>query len=123
VDRSQNLLILAEETSTTMSYREGGSVPGTRVPTNSNPEGGLSSASTKSELSKLLVGARDLSVLFRFRFSCTVQPILRDRRVSASRYYLFRSSLLRIVKVIKRSGSFTSSLLAVLFCSVNIRRP
>jgi hypothetical protein len=83
----------------------------------------LSSASIKSELLILLVGARDLSILFRCGFSCIVQLILRDYRVSISRCYLFRLSLLRIVKIVKQSGSFTFSLLVVLFCSVNIRGP
>jgi hypothetical protein len=104
-----------------MSYCKGGSVLSTRASTNSNLEGDLSLASTKLELSILLVGARDLSVLFRYGFSCTVQSILRDRRVSIFRYYLFRLSLLRMVKVVKQSDSFTSSLLAVLFYSINIR--
>jgi hypothetical protein len=104
-----------------MFYCKGGSVPGTRASTDSNLEGDLSSASTKLELLILLVGARDLSVLSRCGFSCIVQLILRDYRVSIFRYYLFRLSLLRIVKVVKRPGSFTSSLLAVLFCSINIR--
>jgi hypothetical protein len=107
-----------------MSYcREGGSVSNTRALTNSNSEEGLSSASTKLELLKLLVGTYDLSILSKFRFSCIVQLILYNRRVSVSRYCLFRLSLLRIVKVIKQPGSFISSLLAVLFCSINIRSP
>jgi hypothetical protein len=93
-----------------------------RASTDSNLEGGLSSASTKSELLKLLVGAHDFSVLSEFRFSCIVQLILRDRRASASRYCLFRLSLLRIVEIIKQSGSFTFSLLVVLFYNVNIKR-
>jgi hypothetical protein len=104
-----------------MSYYREGSIPGTRAPTNSNSEGDLSSASTKLELLILLVGIRDLGVLSRCGFSCIVQPILHDRRVSAFRYCLFRSSLLRIVKVVKQSGCFTFSLLAVLFYSINIR--
>jgi hypothetical protein len=120
VNRSRNLLVLAEGTST-MSCREGGSVPGTRAPTDSDPGGDLSSAPTESELSILLVGARDLSVLSGCGFGCTVQPILRDRRVSASRCCLFRSSLLRIVEIVKQPGCFASSLLAVPFYSVNIR--
>jgi hypothetical protein len=120
VNRSRNLLILAKGTST-MSCREEGSVPGTRAPTNSNLGGDLSSAFTKSELLILLVGARDFGVLSGCGFSCTVQLILRDRRVSAFRCYLFRSSLLRIVKIVKQPGCFMSSLLAVLFCDVNIR--
>jgi hypothetical protein len=90
--------------------------------TDSNLEGGLSSAPTKSELLKLLVGVYDLNVLSGFRFSCIVQLILRDRRVSVSRYCLFRLSLLRIVEVVKQSSSFTFSLLAVLFYNINIRR-
>jgi hypothetical protein len=106
-----------------MSYRGEGSVPSTRALTNSDLEGDLSSASTELELSILLVGARDLSVLSGCGFGCTVQPILRDCRVSAFRYYLFRSSLLRIVKIAKQPGRFTSSLLAVLFYSINIRGP
>jgi hypothetical protein len=121
VNRSQNLLVLAEGTLTTMSYCGGGSVPGTRAPTNSNLEGDLSLASTELELSILLVGARDLSVLSGCGFGCMIQLILRDRRVSASRYCLFRLSLLRIVKVVKQLSSFTFSLLAVLFYSINIR--
>jgi hypothetical protein len=104
-----------------MSCRGGGSVPGTRAPTNSDLGGDLSSASTKSELSILLVGARDLGVLSGCGFSCTVQLILRDCRVSAFRCCLFRLSLLRIVKVVKQPGSFTSSLLVILSYSVNIR--
>jgi hypothetical protein len=106
-----------------MSYCEEGSVSGTRASTNSNSEGDLSSASTKSELLILLVGARDLGVLSGCGFSCIVQLILRDCRVSASKYCLFRLSLLRIIKVVKQLSCFTSSLLAVLFCSVNIRSP
>jgi hypothetical protein len=90
--------------------------------TDSNLEGGLSSASTKLELLKLLVGAYNLSILSEFRFNYIVQLILHDRRVSVSRCCLFRLSLLRIVKIIKQSGSFMFSLLAVLFCSINIRR-
>jgi hypothetical protein len=105
-----------------MSYCKEDSVSSTRASTNSNLEEDLSSASAKLELLILLVGARDLGVLFRCGFSCIVQLILRDRRVSAFRCYLFRLSLLRIVKVVKQPGSFTSSLLAVLFYSVNIRR-
>jgi hypothetical protein len=104
-----------------MSYCKEGSVPGTRALTNSNLEGDLSSASTKLELSILLVGARDLGVLSRCRFSCTVQLILYNRRVSVFRCCLFRLSLLRIIKVVKQPGSFMFSLLAVLFCSINIR--
>jgi hypothetical protein len=104
-----------------MSCCRGGSVPGTRASTNSNLEGDLSLASTELELLILLVGARDLGVLSRCEFSCTVQLILYDRRVSVSRCCLFRLSLLRIVKVVKQSSSFTFSLLAVLFYSVNIR--
>jgi hypothetical protein len=104
-----------------MSYRREDSVPSTRASTNSNPEGDLSSASTKSELSILLVDTRDLGVLFRCGFSCTVQPILHDRRVSAFRCYLFRLSLLRIVEVVKQPGRFTSSLLVVLSYNINIR--
>jgi hypothetical protein len=104
-----------------MSCCGGGSVPGTRASTDSDPEGDLSLASTELELSILLVGARDLSVLFGCGFGCIVQPILRDRRVSAFRYCLFRLSLLRIVKVVKQPSSFTSSLLVVLFYSVDIR--
>jgi hypothetical protein len=106
-----------------MSYCEGGSVPDTRAPTNSDLEEDLSSASTELELSILLVGARDLDVLSGCGFSYIVQLILHDRRVSAFRCCLFRLSLLRIVKVIKQSGSFIFSLLAVLFCSINIRGP
>jgi hypothetical protein len=105
-----------------MSCYKEGSVFSTRAPTNSNLEGDLSSAFTKSELLILLVGARDFSVLSRCGFNCTVQLILRDCRVSAFRYCLFRLSLLRIVKIVKQPGSFTSSLLAVLFYSINIRR-
>jgi hypothetical protein len=105
-----------------MSYCEGDSVSSICASTNSNLKGGLSLASTKSELLKLLVGAYDLNVLSEFRFSCIVQPILCDCRVSASRYYLFRSSLLRIVEIVKQPSSFTFSLLAVLFYSINIRR-
>jgi hypothetical protein len=104
-----------------MSYYRGDSVSNTRASTNSNLEGDLSLASTKSELLILLVGTRDLSVLSRCGFSCIVQLILRDRRVSAFRYYLLRLSLLRIVEIIKRPDSFTSSLLAVLFYNINIR--
>jgi hypothetical protein len=85
-----------------ISYYKEGSVPGTRTSTNSNLERDLSSASTKSELLILLVGARDLDVLSKCEFSCTVQLILRDYRVSISRCYLFRLSLLRIVKIIKQ---------------------
>jgi hypothetical protein len=107
----------------TMSCYKEGSVPSTRAPTNSNLKEGLSSASTKSELLKLLVSIYNLSVLSEFKFSYIVQLILRNYRVSASRYYLFRLSLLRIVKIIKQPDSFTSSLLAVLFYSINIRRP
>jgi hypothetical protein len=104
-----------------MSCCREGSVSSTHASTNSDLEGDLSSASTKSELLILLVGARDLSVLSGCGFSCIVQLILRDCRVSASRCCLFRLSLLRIVKVVKQPGCFTSSLLAVLFYSVNIR--
>jgi hypothetical protein len=106
-----------------MSYYREGSVSSTRAFTNSNLEGDLSSALTKSGLLILLVGTRDLSVLSKYRFNCIVQLILRDRRVSVPRYYLFRLSLLRIVKVVKQPGSFIFSLLIVLFCSINIRRP
>jgi hypothetical protein len=105
----------------TMSCREEGSVPSTRASTDSNLEGDLSSASTKLELLILLVGARDLSVLSKCGFSCIIQLILHDYRVSIFRCYLFRLSLLRIVEIIKQLSSFTSSLLAVLFCSINIR--
>jgi hypothetical protein len=101
-------------------YREG-SVPSIYALTNSNLEGDLSLASTELELLILLVGTRDLSVLFRCGFSCIIQLILYYRRVSVFRCCLFRSSLLRIVKVIKRPGSFISSLLAVLFYSINIK--
>jgi hypothetical protein len=94
-----------------------------RASTNSNLEGGLSSASTKLELLKLLVGVHNFSILSGFRFSCIIQLILRDYRVSVSRCYLFRLSLLRIVKIIKQLSSFIFSLLVVLFCSINIRRP
>jgi hypothetical protein len=104
-----------------MSYCKEGSVSGTHASTNSNLEGDLSLASTKLELLILLVDAHDLGVLSKCRFSCIVQLILRDYRVSVFRYYLFRLSLLRIVKVVKQLGSFTSSLLAVLFYSINIR--
>jgi hypothetical protein len=106
-----------------MSYYKEDSVSSTRASTDSNSEGDLSLASTKSELLILLVDARNLSVLFRCGFSCIVQLILRDCRVSASRCCLFRSSLLRIVEVVKQSGRFTSSLLTVLFYSINIRGP
>jgi hypothetical protein len=106
-----------------MSYCKGGSVPSTRASTNSNLEEDLSSASTKSELLILLVGARDLSVLFRCGFSYIVQLILRDYRVSIFRCCLFRLSLLRMVKIVKQPSSFIFSLLAVLFCNVNIRGP
>jgi hypothetical protein len=105
-----------------MSYYKEGSVPSTRASTNSNLEGDLSLAPTKLELLILLVDTRDLSVLSRCGFSCTVQLILHNCRVSIFRCCLFRSSLLRIVKVVKQPGSFTSSLLVVLFYSVNIRR-
>jgi hypothetical protein len=105
-----------------MSYCREDSVSDTRAPTNSNLEGDLSSASIKSELLILLVGTRDLNVLFRYRFSCIVQLILYDRRVSIFRYYLFRLSLLRIVKVIKQPDSFMFFLLVVLFYNINIRR-
>jgi hypothetical protein len=104
-----------------MSYYKEGSVSSTCAPTNSNLEGDLNSASTKLELLILLVGAHDLSVLSKCGFNCTVQLILYNRRVSVFRYYLFRLSLLRIVKIIKQPGSFTFSLLAVLFYSINIR--
>jgi hypothetical protein len=104
-----------------MSYCKEGSVPGTRASTNSDLEGDLSSASTESELLILLVGARDLSVLSRCGFSCIIQLILRDYRVSISRCCLFRLSLLRIVEVVKQPGCFMSSLLVVLFYSVDIR--
>jgi hypothetical protein len=104
-----------------MSCRREGSVPGTRASTDSDLEGDLSSASTESELLILLVDTRDLGVLSKYGFGCTVQLILRDYRVSASRCCLFRLSLLRIVEVVKQPGSFTFSLLAVLFYSVNIR--
>jgi hypothetical protein len=106
-----------------MSYCKEGSVPSTRALTNSNSEEDLSSASTKLELLILSVDTRDLSVLFKCEFSCIVQLILRDYRVSASKCYLFRLSLLRIVKIVKQLGCFTSSLLAVLFYSINIRSP
>jgi hypothetical protein len=104
-----------------MSYCRGDSVSSTRASTDSDLEGDLSLASTKSELLILLVGAHDLGVLFECEFSCIVQLILCNRRVSAFRYYLFRLSLLRIVKVIKQPSCFMSSLLAVLFYSINIR--
>jgi hypothetical protein len=104
-----------------MSYYRGGSVPSTRASTNSNSEEDLSSAPTKSELLILSVDARDLNVLSGCGFSCTVQLILRNRRVSAFRCCLFRSSLLRMVEVIKQPGCFIFSLLVVLFCSINIR--
>jgi hypothetical protein len=104
-----------------MSYYKEDSVSSTRASTNSNLEGDLSSASTKLELLILLVDICDLSVLFRYRFNCTVQLILHDCRVSASRYCLFRLSLLRIVKVVKQPGCFIFSLLVVLFYSINIR--
>jgi hypothetical protein len=104
-----------------MSYYREGSVPSTRVSTNSNLEGDLSSASTGLELLILLVGARDLNILFKYRFSCIVQLILYNRRVSVSRYCLFRLSLLRIVEIVKQPSSFIFSLLVVLFYSVNIR--
>jgi hypothetical protein len=55
-----------------MSYCREGSVPDTRASTNSNLEGDLSSASTKSELLILLVSAYDLSVLSGCGFSCIV---------------------------------------------------
>jgi hypothetical protein len=104
-----------------MSCCKEDSVSNTRASTDFNLEEDLSSALTKLELLILLVGARDLSVLSRCGFSCIVQLILYNRRVSVSRYYLFRLSLLRIVKVIKQPGSFTFSLLAVLFYNINIR--
>jgi hypothetical protein len=104
-----------------MSYCKEDSVSSTHASTNSNLEEDLSSAPTKSELLILLVGARDLSILSGCGFSCIIQLILRDRRVSAFRCYLFRLSLLRIVKIIKQFGCFTFSLLAVLFCNVNIK--
>jgi hypothetical protein len=106
-----------------MSYYKEGSVSDTRAFTNSNLKEDLSSASTELELLILLVDAHDLSVLSRYGFSCIVQLILHNRRVSVSRCYLFRLSLLRIVKIIKQPGSFMFSLLAVLFYSINIRRP
>jgi hypothetical protein len=106
-----------------MSCCKEGSIPSTRAPTNSNLEEDLSSASTELKLLILLVDTRDLSVLSRCGFDYTVQLILRDRRVSAFRYCLFRLSLLRIVKVVKQPGCFTFSLLVVLFYSVNIRGP
>jgi hypothetical protein len=84
-----------------MSYYKGGSVSDTHASINSDLEGDLRSAPTKSEILILLVSTRDLSVLFRYEFSCIVQLILHDCKVSASRCCLFRSSLLRIVKVIK----------------------
>jgi hypothetical protein len=105
-----------------MSYYREDSVSSMHASTNSNLKGDLSSASTKSELLILLVGARDLNILSECGFSYIVQLILRDCRVSVSRCCLFRLSLLRIVEIIKQSGSFTFSLLAVLFYSVNIRR-
>jgi hypothetical protein len=83
-----------------MSYYREGSVRSTRASTNSNLEGGLSSAFIKLELLTLLAGARDFSVLSKFGFSYTVQLILHDYRFSIFRYCLFRSSLLRIVKII-----------------------
>jgi hypothetical protein len=104
-----------------MSYYREGSVSSMRASTNSNLEGDLSSAFTKLELLILLVDARDLNVLSRCEFSCIIQLILRDYRVSISRCCLFRLSLLRIVKIIKQPGSFTFSLLVVLFYSINIR--
>jgi hypothetical protein len=104
-----------------MSYCKEGSVSSTRASTNSNSEGDLSSAPIKSELLILLVGAHDLGVLSGCGFNCIVQLILYNYRVSASRCCLFRLSLLRIVKVVKQLSCFTSSLLAVLFCSINIR--
>jgi hypothetical protein len=104
-----------------MSYYREDSVPSTRAFTNSNLEGDLSSASTKLELLILLVSAHDLSVLSRYEFSCIVQLILYNCRVSVSKCYLFRLSLLRIIKVIKQPSSFTFSLLVVLFYSINIR--
>jgi hypothetical protein len=106
-----------------MSYCREDSVPGTRASTNSNLEGDLSSASTKSELLILLVDVYNLNILSRYRFSYTVQLILHDCRVSVSRYYLFRLSLLRIIEIVKQPSSFTFSLLVVLFYSINIRRP
>jgi hypothetical protein len=104
-----------------VSYYREGSVLSTCASTNSNLEGDLSSASTKLELLILLVDAHDLGVLSECEFSYIVQLILRDYRVSIFRYCLFRLSLLRIIKVIKQLGSFMSSLLAVLFYSINIR--
>jgi hypothetical protein len=104
-----------------VSYCREGSVSSTRASTDSDLEGDLSSASTKLELLILLVGARDFSVLFECGFGCIIQLILRDYRVSASRCCLFRSSLLRMIKIIKRPGSFVFSLLVVLFYSINIR--
>jgi hypothetical protein len=105
-----------------MSYYKEGSISGTHASTNSNSEGGLSLASIKLELLKLLVGTCNLSVLSRFKFSCIVQLILYNRRVSVFRCCLFRLSLLRIIKIIKQLSSFIFSLLAVLFYSINIRR-
>jgi hypothetical protein len=84
-----------------MSYCGEGSVSGTRASTDSDLEGDLTSASTELELLILLVDARDLGALSGCGFGCKVQLILRDRRVSAFRCCLFRSSLLRMVKVIK----------------------
>jgi hypothetical protein len=84
-----------------MSYYKEGSVPSTRTFTNSNLEEDLSLASTKSELLILLVGIYDFSVLSECGFSYIVQLILYNCRVSAFRCCLFRSSLLRIVKVVK----------------------
>jgi hypothetical protein len=106
-----------------MSYWEGDSVSSIYTSTNSNLKRGLSSASTKLELLRLLVDVCDLSVPSGFEFNCKVQLTLHDCRVSVSRCCLFRLSLLRIVKVIKQPSSFTSFLLLVLFYSVNIRGP
>jgi hypothetical protein len=104
-----------------MSYYREGSISSTHALTNSNLEEDLSLASTKLELLILLVDTRDLNVLSKCKFSCIVQLILYNCRVSVSRYYLFRLSLLRIVKIIKQPSSFIFSLLAVLFYSINIR--
>jgi hypothetical protein len=92
-----------------MSYCREDIISNIYASTNSNLKGELSLASTKSELSILLESIYNLSILYRFRFSCIVQLILYDYRVSASRRCLFRLSLLRIVKVIKQSGSFVFS--------------
>jgi hypothetical protein len=82
--------MLAKETSTTMSYYKEGSVPSIYAPTNSNLEGDLSLASTKSELLILLVDARNLNVLFKCEFSCIVQLILYNYRAFIFKCYLFR---------------------------------